>query len=42
MSKVAFIQLLAQHRIDYFTESPEELEAEVTAVDKLLNSGDRP
>ena len=34
ISKLAFIQLLAQHQIDYFTESPEELEAEVATLDK--------
>ena len=34
ISKLAFIQLLAQHQIDYFTESPKELEAEVAILDK--------
>ena len=35
-SKLEFIQLLAQHGIPYFTESPEELEAEVAMLDRLL------
>ena len=39
ISKLAFIQLLAQHQIDYFTESPEELEAEMATLDKVLESG---
>jgi len=37
VSKLAFVQLLSQHGIDYFTESPEELEAEVTMLDQLLS-----
>ncbi len=36
ISKIEFIQLLAQHGIAYFTESPEELAAEVGALDQLL------
>ena len=40
ISKLAFIQLLSQHGIDYFTESPEELEAEVTMLDQLLGEDD--
>ena len=36
ISKMAFIQLLSQHGIDYFTESPEELRAEVAMLDQLL------
>ncbi len=36
VSKVAFIQLLSQHGIDYFTESPEELKAEVAMLEQLL------
>jgi len=37
ISKREFIQLLAQHQIPYFTESPEELTAEVETVEQLLN-----
>lgn len=37
--KLAFIQLLAQHKIDYFTESPEELRADVAALQSLLPDG---
>jgi len=36
VSKLAFIQLLSQHGIDYFTQSPEELKAEVAVLDQLL------
>ncbi len=36
ISKMAFIQLLSQHGVDYFTESPEELKAEVAVLDQLL------
>ncbi|MGC9357774.1 MAG: UPF0175 family protein [Anaerolineae bacterium] len=36
ISKLAFVQLLSQHGINYFTESPEELEAEVTMLEQLL------
>lgn len=36
VSKLTFVQLLAQHGIDYFTESPEELDAEVEMLDKVL------
>ena len=35
-SKLEFIHLLAQHGIPYFTESPEELEADVVMLDKIL------
>ena len=38
--KLAFIQLLSQHGIDYFTASPEELEAEVVVLDQLLDDDD--
>ncbi|MFP4395509.1 MAG: UPF0175 family protein [Anaerolineales bacterium] len=37
ISKLAFIQLLAQQGIDYFTESPEELEDEVAMLEQLLD-----
>jgi predicted HTH domain antitoxin len=36
VSKLAFIQLLSQRGIDYFDESPEELQAEVSMLDQLL------
>ncbi|RLC62995.1 MAG: UPF0175 family protein [Chloroflexi bacterium] len=36
VSKLAFIQLLSQHGIDYFIESPEELKAEVAMLEQLL------
>ena len=36
IAKMAFIQLLSQHGVDYFTESPEELKAEVAVLDQLL------
>ncbi len=36
LSNVEFIQFLARHSIDYFTESPEELVAEVAALEQLL------
>jgi predicted HTH domain antitoxin len=38
--KLAFVQLLAQHGIDYFTESPGELESEVAMLDQLLGDDD--
>lgn len=38
ISKVAFIQLLAHHDIPYFTETPEELDAQLTAVRGKLNA----
>jgi predicted HTH domain antitoxin len=37
ISKLAFVHLLAQHRISYFTESPEELVDEVSTLEQLLN-----
>jgi predicted HTH domain antitoxin len=40
ISKLAFIQLLAEHGVDYFTESPRELAAEVLALEELLDDGD--
>jgi predicted HTH domain antitoxin len=36
--KTAFIQLLARHNIPYFTETPEELDAQVTAVKRKLDA----
>ena len=36
ISKLEFVCLLAQHGISYFTESPEELMAEVKALEQLL------
>jgi len=38
ISKTAFIQLLARHSIPYFTETPEELDAQVTAVKRKLDA----
>jgi predicted HTH domain antitoxin len=37
ISKLAFIHLLAQNRISYFTESPEELIDEISTLERLLN-----
>ena len=37
ISKWEFIQLLAQHSIPYFTESPEELAAEVITAQSLID-----
>lgn len=36
LSKLEFIQLLARHGLSYFTESPEELAAEVKMLEQLL------
>ena len=36
-SKAAFIQLLARHGVSYFTETPEELDAQVTAARRALD-----
>ena len=36
VSKLEFVRLLAQHGISYFTESSEELTAEVAMLDQLL------
>jgi len=38
VSKLNFIELLAQNQIPYFTETPEELTAEVEAVEHLMGS----
>ena len=40
VSKLAFIQLLSQRGIDYFTTSPDELQAEVTMLDQLVRDED--
>jgi len=37
VSKLAFIQLLSQHGIDYFTKSSKELKSEVAILDQLLD-----
>lgn len=37
ISKVEFIHLLGRHGVHYFTESPEELVADVAAVEQLLS-----
>jgi len=36
ISKLAFIQLLSQHQIETFTESPDELESDLATLDRLL------
>lgn len=36
ISKLAFVQMLAERRIDYFTEAPDELEDEVRTLEGLL------
>jgi len=33
-----FLQLLAKHNIDYFTQTPEELASEVNALESLTES----
>jgi predicted HTH domain antitoxin len=38
ISKTAFIRLLARHKIPYFTDTPEELDAQVTAVKRKLDA----
>lgn len=38
ISKLSFIELLAQHQIPYFSESPDELTAEIKAVERLMES----
>lgn len=38
ISKAEFIDLLDEHGIAYFTETPEELEAQVKAVREKLNA----
>lgn len=40
ISKLAFVQLLSRHGIDYFSETPEELEVEVAVLDQLLADGE--
>ncbi len=39
ISKSDFVSLLAQHRISYFTESPDELAAEVAILEQMLGQG---
>jgi len=39
ISKLEFIHLLTQHGLSYFTESPEELAAEVAMLEQLLGEG---
>jgi predicted HTH domain antitoxin len=39
ISKGEFIHLLAHHGVAYFTESPDELAAELAAVERLLAEG---
>ncbi|MBD2426222.1 UPF0175 family protein [Phormidium sp. FACHB-1136] len=38
ISKLGFIELLAQHQIPYFTETPDELAAEIATVEHLLGN----
>ena len=38
ITKLEFMRLLSKHNIPYFTESPNELEAEVDATQRLLNN----
>ncbi len=38
MSKSGFIELLGSHGISYFTETPEELEAQVKAMEEALDN----
>lgn len=40
ISKTAFIRLLARHNIPYFTETPEQRDAQVTAVKRKLDASD--
>jgi predicted HTH domain antitoxin len=37
VSKLEFVRLLAQNQVAYFTEIPEELKAEVTETQRLLD-----
>ena len=39
VSKLEFIHLLARREIPYFTESSEELAAEVVTLEQLLDEG---
>ncbi len=34
----SFLQLLSKHQIDYFSQTPDELEAEVATLDALRNT----
>jgi len=36
ISKLSFIECLGQHNIPYFSETPDELSAEVEAVEELF------
>ena len=38
ISKLEFIQLLARHGVFYFTESSEELKADVVTLERLLST----
>lgn len=38
ISKLAFVQLAAQHGLNYFTESPAELSAEVDQLGQMLDT----
>ena len=39
ISKPDFVSLLAQHGISYFTESPDELAADVAILEQMLGPG---
>ena len=41
LSKLDFIKLLARHGLAYFTESPEELIAEIETLERLLGRGNK-
>lgn len=38
ISKLEFVQLLARHGLPYFTETPDELVAEVRTLEQLVES----
>ena len=40
INKLDFMHLLARHNIPYFTESPNELDAEVQVLHRLIINGD--
>lgn len=40
MSKLAFVRLLSQHEIPYFTETVEELKVDVAQVEQIFGEND--
>lgn len=38
VSKLDFIRLLSKNGISYFTQTPEELQSEISALEKLLDT----